>query len=67
VTLHSRTFPEAADEAGMAARYAGVHFAAGDLAGRKLGRLVAAKVWAKAQAYFDGTAAQPAAEKIPSR
>jgi hypothetical protein len=67
VTLRWRTFTEAADEAGMAGRYAGIHFAAGDLAGRKLGRLVAAKVWAKAQAYFDGTAAQPAAEKIPSR
>ena len=54
VILHWRTFSDAADEAGMAGRYAGIHFAAGDLAGRKLGRLAAAKVWAKAQTYFRG-------------
>ena len=62
VTLRWRTFSEAADEAGMAGRYAGTQFAAGDLAGRKLGRLVADKVWAKAQGYFEGTAVPGQAE-----
>ncbi|MHB8499801.1 MAG: vanadium-dependent haloperoxidase [Candidatus Acidiferrales bacterium] len=57
VTFHWRTFSEAADEAGLAGRYAGIHFAAGDLAGRKLGRLVAAAAWSKAQSYFTGTSA----------
>jgi len=63
VTLRWRTFSEAADEAGIAGRYAGIHFAAGDLAGRKLGRLVAAKVWAKAQAYFRGAHGAPPDEQ----
>lgn len=58
VILHWRTFSEAADEAGMAGRYAGIHFAASDLAGRKLGRLVAANAWSKAQSYFSGSSAR---------
>lgn len=49
-----KTFTAAADEAGMAQRYAGIQFASGDLAGRELGRQVGPKVWAKAQAYFAG-------------
>jgi hypothetical protein len=56
VTLKWETFTEAANEAGMSRRYGGIHFARADLAGRKLGRLVADKAWAKSQAYFDGTA-----------
>jgi hypothetical protein len=40
----------------MSGRYAGIQFARGDLAGRKLGRLVADRVWEKAQSYFNGTA-----------
>jgi hypothetical protein len=40
----------------MSRRYGGIHFAAADLAGRKLGRLVADRAWTKAQALFDGTA-----------
>ncbi|MGB8324907.1 MAG: vanadium-dependent haloperoxidase [Candidatus Acidiferrum sp.] len=55
VTLKWETFTEAANEAGMSRRYGGIHFAAADLAGRKLGRLVADRVWAKAQTYFDGS------------
>ena len=56
VTLKWETFTEAANEAGMSRRYGGIHFARADLAGRKLGRLVADNAWAKAQNYFDGTA-----------
>src|ERR1700681_1158264 len=56
VTLRWQTFGDAADEAGISRRYGGIHFAAADLAGRKLGRLVADRVWSKAQGFFDGTA-----------
>ncbi|SPE43750.1 hypothetical protein SBA7_1710011 [Candidatus Sulfotelmatobacter sp. SbA7] len=44
----------------MSRRYGGIHFKAADLAGRALGRAVASKAWAKAQSYFDGTAAHAA-------
>jgi hypothetical protein len=56
VTLKWETFTAAADEAGLSRRYGGIHFRAADLAGRQLGRLVAAEVWTKAQSYFNGTA-----------
>jgi hypothetical protein len=56
MTLKWSTFTEAADEAGMSGHYGGIQFPRGDLAGRKLGRLVADRVWAKAQSYFNGTA-----------
>jgi hypothetical protein len=59
VTLKWETFTGAANEAGMSRRYGGIHFAHADLAGRKLGRLVAEKAWAKAQTYFDGTHFSP--------
>ena len=54
--LQWRTFSEAADEAGISRRYGGIHFAQGDLVGRELGRKVGARVWAKAQRFFAGTA-----------
>jgi hypothetical protein len=57
VTLHWETFTDAADEAGTSRLYAGIHFHASDLAGRRLGRAVAAEAWTKAQSYFAGTAA----------
>jgi hypothetical protein len=41
----------------MSRRYGGIHFKAADLAGRMLGRIVAAQAWSQAQAYFNGTAA----------
>jgi hypothetical protein len=56
VVLKWETFSEAADEAGMSRRYGGIHFERADLAGRKLGKLVAEKAWLRAQSYFDGTA-----------
>jgi hypothetical protein len=56
VTLRWRTFSEAADQAGISRRYGGIHFESGDLQGRALGRRIAQAVWAKASAYFEGTA-----------
>jgi hypothetical protein len=55
VTLSWPTFSAAADEAGMSRRYGGIHFEAGDLEGRSLGRKVATAVWNKAQAYLKPT------------
>ena len=57
VVLQWKTFTDAADEAGMSRRYGGIHFKAADLAGRRLGRVVADKAWQKAQSYFDGSTA----------
>jgi PAP2 superfamily len=59
VTLKWATFTEAANEAGMSRRYGGIHYARADLGGRKLGRLVADRVWAKAESHFRG-------ESVPS-
>ncbi|HET7452734.1 MAG TPA: vanadium-dependent haloperoxidase [Thermoanaerobaculia bacterium] len=56
VVLVFPTFSSAADAAGMSRRWGGIHFRDGDLTGRATGRVVGAKVWAKAQTYFDGTA-----------
>jgi len=57
VTLTFPTFDEAAEQAGRSRRYGGIHFEAGDLDGRRLGRRVGANAWAKASGYVDGTAA----------
>jgi hypothetical protein len=59
VTLQWATFTEAADEAGMSRRYGGIHFRAGDQAGRILGKRVAEEVWKTANAYFQGTSHEP--------
>jgi hypothetical protein len=61
VALKWETFTEAADQAGLAGRYAGVHFAPADLAGRKLGRLAADRAWSKAKTYFNGNVAPSSA------
>ena len=57
VTLSWATFSAAADQAGLSRRYGGIHFPQADLAGRAMGRLVAAQVWERTQAYINGTAA----------
>jgi hypothetical protein len=54
ITLQWRTFSEAAEEAGMSRRYGGIHFRAGDEAGRLLGQKVAKEAWITAQSYFSG-------------
>jgi hypothetical protein len=57
--LRWETFTDAANEAGMSRRYGGIHFRAADLAGRFLGRVVAAQAWSKAQSYFGGLGQTP--------
>jgi hypothetical protein len=54
VTLAWDTFSAAAREAGASRLYAGIHFPNGDSAGRTLGELVGAAVFAKAQGYWLG-------------
>ncbi len=56
VRLSWRTFSDAADEAGISRRYGGIHFEQGDLDARRVGRVVARRVWSRAQAYFHGAA-----------
>jgi hypothetical protein len=56
VTLTWRTMEDAVDQAGVSRELGGIHFREGDLDGRALGRQVGAAVFAKAQAYFNGTA-----------
>ncbi|HXY00050.1 MAG TPA: vanadium-dependent haloperoxidase, partial [Candidatus Limnocylindrales bacterium] len=67
ITLRWETFTDAADEAGMSRRYGGIHFARADMAGRKLGRLVADRAWAKTQTYFDGSASSSVPFQIESK
>jgi len=55
VVLKWETFDAAANEAGMSRRYGGIHFARADLAGRKLGALVADRAWEMSRSYFNGT------------
>jgi len=52
VVLNWPTFSSAADEAGVSRRYGGIHTEAGDLGGRRIGRLVGAKTWAKVQSLL---------------
>lgn len=54
VRLTWATFSDAADQAGFSRRLGGIHFLAGDMAGRSLGRAVAARVWDAAQRLIHG-------------
>lgn len=54
IVLEWRTFSAAADQAGLAQRYSGTHFAQGDLDGRTLGKQVGQQTWQKATSYFNG-------------
>lgn len=58
VTLTWRTFSDAADEAGLSRRYAGIHFENGDLQGRMLGRRAGAQAWRAATRNFRGMDAE---------
>jgi len=61
VALKWETFAEAADQAGLAGCYAGIHFMSADLAGRQLGRIAGDRAWSKAKSYFSGNAAPSSA------
>ena len=56
ITLRWATFLDAANQAGISRRYGGIHFEQGDLDARAVGPRIAQQAWARAQAYFDGTA-----------
>ena len=56
VTLYWKSFPAAADQAGISREYGGIHFADGDFEARKAGELAGQQVWSKAKTYFNGKA-----------
>jgi hypothetical protein len=56
ITLSWHTLSRAADQAGLAGRYSGMHFTRSDLDGRALGNQVGELVWEKAQKYLSGSA-----------
>lgn len=56
IVLSWPTLSQAAEQAGLAGRYAGLHFVQSDLDGRQLGSRVAAQVWRKAQGFISGQA-----------
>jgi len=55
-TLQAATYYDAADQAGLSRLYGGIHIAADDVAGRKLGSECGIIAWSLATTYFDGTA-----------
>jgi PAP2 superfamily len=54
VTLLWPTFTDAANQAGISRRYGGIHFKAGDLMGRGVGKIAAYEAWNKAQSLWTG-------------
>ena len=59
VALKMPTFSAAAEMAGLSRVMGGYHIQADNIAGLELGRKVAAYIWPKTRAYFDGTAPEP--------
>ena len=55
VTLQWATYYDAADQAGISRLYGGIHIAADDFAGRRMGSLCGQAAWAKAQRYYEGS------------
>jgi hypothetical protein len=56
LTLQWATYYDAADQAGISRLYGGIHIAADDFAGRRIGSTVGKQAWALAERYFAGTA-----------
>ena len=54
VTLQAATYYDAADQAGRSRLYGGIHIAADDFAGRRIGSQCGKEAWTLAQQYFDG-------------
>jgi hypothetical protein len=54
LTLHWKTFSEAADQAGFSRRLGGIHFRSADLAGRRVGRIAARQAWRRASSLWSG-------------
>jgi hypothetical protein len=59
VTLEWATYYDAADQAGISRLYGGIHIAADDFGGRRLGARIGKSAFALAERYFDGTARRP--------
>ncbi len=55
MTLQWATYYDAADQAGISRLYGGIHIAADDLAGRRIGSGIGKQAWALAERYFAGT------------
>src|SRR5206468_12364590 len=58
LTLQWATYYDAADQAGISRIYGGIHIAADDFAGRRIGSGVGRQAWALAERYFAGTVRQ---------
>jgi hypothetical protein len=59
VVLQWATYYDAADQAGQSRLWSGIHIAADDFAGRRIGAECGKAAWSRAQLYFGGTAAAP--------
>ncbi|HEU4354244.1 MAG TPA: vanadium-dependent haloperoxidase [Actinomycetota bacterium] len=55
VTLEWATYYDAADQAGISRLYGGIHIAADDFAGRRVGSECGIAAWEQAQRYYGGT------------
>jgi hypothetical protein len=55
LTLQWATYYDAADQAGVSRLYGGIHIAADDFAGRRIGSRVGKAAYALAERYFAGT------------
>jgi hypothetical protein len=55
LTLQWATYYDAADQAGISRIYGGIHIAADDFAGRRIGSKIGKQAWALAERYFAGT------------
>jgi hypothetical protein len=56
VTLQWATYYDAADQAGISRLFMGIHIAADDFEGRKIGSVCGKDAWTLALRYFDGSA-----------
>ena len=56
VHIQAATYYDAADQAGISRLYGGIHIAADDFAGRRIGSECGIAAWALAQEHFSGTA-----------
>lgn len=55
VTLQWASYYDAADQAGISRLYGGIHVAADDFGGRRMGSQCGDAAWALAQRYYEGT------------
>jgi hypothetical protein len=56
ITLQWATYYDAADLAGLSRLYMGIHIAADDIEGRRIGAACGQQAWKLARQYFDGSA-----------